>query len=93
MATYTGNLTLWQRAFFRAVDEIPLNKLGIGLQTENPSTKKPLTNEELKFRFDHIMQYGVEEVDIWRSPIPENWFPFLKRFVSNNNTQNKGQSN
>lgn len=84
MATYTGNMELWKKALEKAVNDIPLNKLGIGLQTINPNTGKPLTNEELRFRFDWIHHYKIQEIDIWKSPLADNWIPFLKNYTQAN---------
>lgn len=84
MATYTGNMDLWKKAIDKAVKEIPLHKLGIGLQTINPNTGKPLTDEELNFRFQWIHYYKIQEIDIWKSPLKENWIPFLKKYAEAN---------
>jgi len=32
----------------------------------------------VKERFDELSAMGVRAVGIWRSPIPDNWWPFLR---------------
>jgi len=38
----------------------------------------PFTEAEVKERFDELSAMGVRAVGIWRSPIPDNWWPFLR---------------
>ena len=38
----------------------------------------PFTDAELQERFDALAAAGVRAVGIWKSPIPANWFPFLR---------------
>jgi len=61
--------------FQKAVFEIPISKLGIGLQT------LPMDNTTLSQRFTAIEKYAVQEIDIWDAPIPKSWFPYLNAFV------------
>ena len=82
MSTYTGNFTTWQKMFPKATSEIPLDKLGVGLQTLNTDTKKPYTNQELQERFKIISQHAIQELDVWVMPIPDNWWSFLDTFVN-----------
>jgi len=83
MSTYTGNMTIWEIKFLEGVQKFGV-RFGVGLQTVNPNTGKPLSNDELKFRFDHIENFKtlIQEVDVWNSPLYDNMFPFLQKFVT-----------
>jgi len=78
MSTYTGNLTSWQIQFTRATQSFKTSQLGIGLQTVYES------DNQLKPRFDAIIKAGIQEIDIWRMPIPETWWPYLTSFALSN---------
>jgi spore germination protein YaaH len=80
MSTYVVKWDLWQKFFLQAVNEIPLKVLGIGLQSD---VRPPLTNEQLSQRFKMLKQYNVQEIDIWRTGIPQIWWPFIAEFVHN----------
>jgi hypothetical protein len=82
MSTYTGNWTSWQNSFNKATTAIPLDKLGIGLQSTNPSKHdEPFTWREMQLRFQFIMAGKIQEIDIWRAPIPDLWWDFIRLFV------------
>jgi len=76
MSTYSKKLDIWEKAFQKAIQEIPLNVLGIGLECD-----VGLTPSDLQPRFDMIKKYNVQEIDIWRSRIPDDWWPFIHNFV------------
>jgi hypothetical protein len=78
MSTYTGNTTFFESALTRAVAEIGLDKLGVGLENINPNTKKPFSKAEMEDRFQLISKSGATQIDIWDMPIPELWFPMLE---------------
>ena len=82
MSTYAGSADVWLRMFHQAVTQIPSSKLGIGLEMVNPNNNQPLTDAELDLRFTHIIAAKIEQVDIWRSPLGENWWPFLEKYVN-----------
>jgi len=86
MSTYTGNLTIWETKFIEGVTKFG-GRFGVGLETVNPNTDLPLSVSELKFRFDRINSYRtvIQEVDIWKSPLYDNIFPFLQSFVFGKN--------
>jgi len=82
MATYTGNWNSWQTAFKKALQEINIAKLGIGLETvNNANSSKPFTPEQMQQRFQMIMQHNIVEVDIWRTPIPADWWQFIDKWL------------
>lgn len=84
MSTYTGNFTSFQNALRHALNDLPLSRYGCGLETINESVKpnKPFSDKEISDRFKLIVDAGISEVDLWRMPIPDNWWPFLTAFVS-----------
>jgi len=65
----------------KAISEINLKKLGIGLETVNPDTNQPLSSDELQFRFTNIVSGKVSEIDIWDSPLMDDWWPFLESYT------------
>jgi hypothetical protein len=80
MSTYVVKWDLWQKYFQRAINEIPIQVLGIGLECD---VRPPLTNEQLQQRFQMLKQYNVQEIDIWRTGLPKEWWPFIAQFVHN----------
>lgn len=82
MDTYAGNNTVWRNALQKALASIPASQLGIGLITINPNTNLPFSDSDLQLRFNAIQKSGVQAIGIWDAPVPKNWFPYLKAFVS-----------
>jgi hypothetical protein len=82
MSTYAGSSEAFLKALAYGVETIGPKKLGVGVETVNPNTGKPYTEDELKLRFDAIEKNGVDEIDIWVAPVPENWWSFLENFVN-----------
>jgi len=78
MSTYVTGWPLWLQFFLKSVDDIELSRLGVGLQC---NTKVPLTEMDLKERFAMIKEYGIQEIDIWASPVPDYWWPWIEQFV------------
>jgi len=76
MSTYTTNYTVFASSLDKAVSQIPLDKLGIGLEDD----VKMYTDAELQSRFDLLAQYEIEQIDIWKTGIPENWWSFIDKF-------------
>lgn len=78
MGTYAGNLTTWTRQLGLLLSAVPPAKAVVGLETTNDDGGgRPFTTDELKERFDALAAAGVRAVGVWRSPIPDNWWPFL----------------
>lgn len=77
MGTYTANDTTWVQQFERAYDAITINKLGIGLETDNAN----YTDSQLQMRFDTITKHGVQEVDLWKVDVPDSWWPYIETYV------------
>jgi len=80
MDTYVTNFTVWERVFLDAHKFCNIRKLGIGLETVR-SNDEPYSVQELKERFDMVKKYKIQEIDIWRTDIPENWWHFIAAFV------------
>lgn len=78
MSTYTTRWDTWQTLFQRAVQTISLDKLGVGLQCNTPT---PLSEHDLAERFKLIFANQIEEIDIWATPIPDFWWPWIHRFA------------
>lgn len=85
MNTYTGNFTWFQHFFEEAIKTIDINKLGIGLESINPNTNLPFSNNDLQQRFDLILNNNIQEIDIWDAPVPDNFWPFIDQFINSNN--------
>jgi len=81
MSTYAGNQDTWLKYLQEALKVIPLEKIGVGLETIDSETKQPLTDAELAFRFNNLQQNHLNEVDIWDMPLKDNWWPFLTNFA------------
>jgi hypothetical protein len=84
MSTYTGNFTSFKNSFTRAMASFSVKQYGCGLESINESVKpnKPFTYQEILDRFQIIQDAGVMEIDIWRTPIPDNWWPLLNAWVA-----------
>jgi len=54
-------------------------KAGIGL-----STSYHFTGEDVKARLDVVRQANIDTFAIWQAPVPSDWDPYLKAFVSGN---------
>jgi len=79
MSTYTNDTTTWKKQFDYAISTIALDHLGIGLEDD-----LELSLDDLEYRFQEIVSYSVKEVDIWKMPIPDFWWPSLYKYTSNN---------
>lgn len=83
MGTYTSNNTAFSIQLNYTLDSFGLTRTGIGLETVNASNEsEPLSIENIKYRFDLINLYKIENIAIWKMPIPINWIPFLINFVN-----------
>lgn len=82
MSTYTSNDDLYASNVNALVDAFGTERSGVGLMTVNATDEtSPLSTEEIQYRFDLIAQAGVKEVDIWRMPIPENFWNVIQTAV------------
>jgi len=83
MDTYAGGFSDFASALQFAYSHVDLQKLGVGLITSNPDNNQPFSIAQLKERFELIESYGVNEIDIWDTPIPNTFWPFLQNFIDN----------
>eukprot|EP01102_Stenamoeba_stenopodia_P008513 TRINITY_DN2453_c0_g2_i1.p2 TRINITY_DN2453_c0_g2~~TRINITY_DN2453_c0_g2_i1.p2 ORF type:complete len:113 (-),score=25.43 TRINITY_DN2453_c0_g2_i1:344-682(-) len=81
MDTYGSNFTQWQHDFQFAVQNIPPNKLGIGLESTHPDGR-PWTNTELQERFQMIAEYNIQQLDIWDLPLSDSMLSYLQTFMN-----------
>eukprot|EP01114_Cavostelium_apophysatum_P019246 TRINITY_DN6148_c0_g1_i1.p1 TRINITY_DN6148_c0_g1~~TRINITY_DN6148_c0_g1_i1.p1 ORF type:complete len:269 (+),score=34.23 TRINITY_DN6148_c0_g1_i1:96-902(+) len=79
MDTYASAFSDFQNLLQEAVASVPLQKLGIGIITSH-SDGTNFTTQEMQERFDLINHYNIQEVDIWMTPIPDNFWSFLEAF-------------
>jgi len=80
MDTYAGDFNDFASALQFAYSHVGNQKLGVGLITSNPNNNQPFSVKELKERFVLIESYGVNEIDIWDTPIPDTFWPLLQNF-------------
>jgi len=77
METYVTNTTLWEIEFKTGITQIVNNKLGIGLECD-----VYVSTSDLDIRFQYIANSNINEIDIWKSPIPQSWWPFIEKFAN-----------
>ena len=78
MGTYTDNWTSWQAQLNDLLNAVPLGKAVVGFESTRPSDGLPYNETQLKERFDALKVRGVRSVGIWKSPIPDNFWPYLR---------------
>ena len=84
MGTYTGNDASFTNQLKLINDAFGTGKDGratVGLQTINASSGMPLSDEEVAFRFKSMSEANVYNVALWKTPIPDNFWEPLERFV------------
>lgn len=82
MGTYTSTDTSFTKQLASLTDAFGPLRSGVGLQTINASSGALIPLDEVKWRFDQIKASGAMEIDLWRLPVPPNWWPMLEEFVS-----------
>lgn len=88
MDTYAGSETGWNKGFDRVVSQVSdKNTIGIGLMTINPNDGKPLTQEQVSWRFGRVSSNPlIREIDIWLIDrvlvdINSYWWTQLEKFL------------
>ncbi len=79
MSTYTTNFTTFVRLAQAAQALVPAEKLVVGLDCD---VDPPLTEAEVAMRFDFLRTSGVRQIAIWRTGIPDLWWPYIKDFAA-----------
>lgn len=85
MGTYTATDSSFAKQMTNLTSAFESNRAGVGLMTVNASSNDPLPLSEVQFRMDSIVASGATEIDIWSSPVPEEWFPLLQEFKNSAN--------
>eukprot|EP01100_Stratorugosa_tubuloviscum_P000240 TRINITY_DN104_c3_g2_i1.p1 TRINITY_DN104_c3_g2~~TRINITY_DN104_c3_g2_i1.p1 ORF type:complete len:278 (-),score=129.90 TRINITY_DN104_c3_g2_i1:153-986(-) len=82
MSTYTNNDSSFLKNLDLAVSQIPLSKLGIGIENDwDPQ----LTEDQVELRFTSTQQAGVNEIDIWKMPMPSSfWWDQIQTYSLSN---------
>lgn len=80
MGTYTSSDTSFTKELDKLVTAFG-PRAGVGLETVNASTELHLPIDEVVWRFDLIKQNDVQEVALWKSPVPPLWWPILEDYV------------
>ena len=77
MNTYTTTWESWESAFNKMVAIIPREKFVVGLECD-----VDLTEDDLKKRFDTLNKNGIRKIAVWRTGIPDLWWPYLDAFTN-----------
>jgi hypothetical protein len=81
MGTYTGTDTSFSSQLSLLVDAFGTARAGVGLETVNASTGDRLSIQEVEWRFEEIAKAGVQEVALWRMPVPPLWWTCIEKFL------------
>jgi len=77
MGTYTASNSSWDQQFNTLVDTFG-ERAAVGLETDIG-----VTENQLEYRFAKMKAAGINEVDLWRLPVPSFWWPHITSFVNN----------
>lgn len=80
MGTYVADPKVWEEQFQVATGSIPAEKLWIGLETTEQPGGAAYPLDEVERRLARCTQAGVSGVGLWKAPVPDDWWPLLKRF-------------
>ena len=81
MSTYTSDDPTYYKQLNNAVNAFGLHRTVVGLETVNATTGGVLSSDEIEFRFDKISVAGVDQVALWRSYVPDNFWPIIRKWV------------
>ena len=84
MGTYTSSDSSFSSQLDKVYVAFGSARTGVGLETVNASTEGVIPLDEVTWRFDEIIKSGAKEVDLWKMPVPEGWWPILANFVFGN---------
>ncbi|GIQ83925.1 hypothetical protein KIPB_005331, partial [Kipferlia bialata] len=62
------------------IEEYGTQRLGVALDTVNPVTGLEFTEADMAQRFKSITMSGVQEIDIWQSPLPDFWADYIRQW-------------
>eukprot|EP01112_Ceratiomyxa_fruticulosa_P008014 TRINITY_DN2079_c0_g1_i1.p1 TRINITY_DN2079_c0_g1~~TRINITY_DN2079_c0_g1_i1.p1 ORF type:complete len:184 (-),score=37.07 TRINITY_DN2079_c0_g1_i1:28-579(-) len=81
MDTYTSNYTDFKFYLDKALTDIPIERLGVGLITTTPDNR--FIPASIMDSFFHLlMELQICEIDIWDTPIPDDWWTLLNEFIN-----------
>ncbi len=80
MSTYASRDTTFVKYLDRDLEEIPEDKLVVGLCTYNLSSDTLFPDHEVAFRFAKLINRGVERIAIWRTMLPAYWWRYIKLY-------------
>ena len=80
MDTYVNNSVIYFEALGRALQAIPLSKLGVGF--ESMQGDLTLSYPALQARLADMVLLGGPEIDIWMTPLPSDWWPALAAYAA-----------
>ena len=84
MSTYTGDFDVFEQNLQTAINQIGMKKLVVGLETIDTTTNLPYTTPNIAKRFEVLLRNKVDKIAFWRSPIYQNFIPFIEQFVDAN---------
>jgi len=79
MQTYTLNLDDFKYIVKYRLAHYGTSKFGVGLYTGNG-----FSAADIKARVDFVLECDIDTIAIWDTPIPADWAPYMKDFLSNN---------
>lgn len=82
MSSYTSNDNSFANEIDHLIDTVDINRIGVGVEMVNASTGDRMPISEVKFRFDSIIHANINEIDIWRFPVPPLWWPLIDSFLN-----------
>lgn len=75
MSTYAKNYTTFSSSLQNALLYISKESLGVGVETW------PVMDDDFAKRIALMKALGIRELDVWKSPIPDDWIAPLKDFA------------
>jgi len=81
MSTYTSNDDSFTNSLNKLTAAVDLGRAGVGLETVNATDGTRISLDRVKWRFDQMTAAGVQEVDLWRSPVPPLWMPIIAEWA------------
>ena len=83
MDTYCGSNSLFLSRLQTTVDYFG-SRTGIGLLTYDPDTGNLFSDDDIAYRFRTLNEYNIQELDLWMTPIPDVYVPYMKNYLAGN---------
>lgn len=81
MSTYTNSDSSFLNQLQTAVSDVPLTKLGVGMQVTNDYTYEFMSEANIAWRLQQIEAENVQQIGIWRTPLLPFWFDLLRDWL------------